>query len=126
MFNITLQKGNEDDKNGDCDENSLWRSVELYYYVPDPNNENYIQSTSFSYLNLRSDANVEFADNVFEMVPKFDFTSKNNNSLKDSAEFEALINNILEYDREYNKKLQKFTKPFSDNSAEKPNKVIKK
>lgn len=100
--------------------NSVWESVEFYYYVPDPKNENFMQSTSFSYLNLKSDAEVEFADSMFETRPKFGINqnmsqTKDTKDIKNSAEFEEIIDKILEYDRQYNKKLRKFMRNSPDN-----------
>lgn len=49
--------------------NDIWESVDLYYSVPDPEDENFAMGTGFSYLNLKSSAPIQLGDDLFELTP---------------------------------------------------------
>lgn len=46
----------------------LWESVDLYYFIQNPLDENFVMGTTFSYLNLKNSAKVELADDMFEIT----------------------------------------------------------
>lgn len=76
-----------------------WECVDMYYHVQDPEYENYISGNQFSYLRPKADAEIAFADEMFETSPAC-FGGGGSGRLKLAAA-EGLIDMILAIDKKY-------------------------